>query len=151
MTQARTNPLAPGIYWIDVWKKAPLNETKPPSDINGEFEIQNWMELNPDAVKLRSKQEFAVTGQPLRYFVVFQVLAAPTPFPNILGFPTIVRLGTPEELENAAIPVSDDTVQKPPPEDAVENLKEYGESVVTTLGVLVGGYFVLKLLLNRRS
>jgi hypothetical protein len=121
MAVARTNPLAPGVYWIDVW--APSRGS--PKTPNGRLVMQQWEDANAFTV-IATKEEFtdgvlkppAEGGRPFRYFYKFQVLKAPTPFPFAqLGFPTIRKLAPPEQITAADTAFkSDDTVTKPPPE-----------------------------------
>ncbi len=119
MTVARTNPLAPGVYWIDVWRPSPVMPNTP----DGEPAMQTW--LAQPTVKTLTREVHADqtldsgSPAPFRIFYVFQVTGSPVadfPF-TALGFPTVQKLGGPEVITSADTAVtSDDTVQKPPPE-----------------------------------
>lgn len=133
MAVARTNPLAPGIYWIDVWAPSPAR----PAFKNGRPAMQAWVDRNAFTVIATVDREVGSSGtldpkpkdipivpgpaqqaMPFRDFWKFQVLKAPSPFPfSELGFPTIRKLAPPEQITAADTAFkSDDTVTKPPPE-----------------------------------
>jgi hypothetical protein len=86
MAQARKNPLAPGLYSIDLFQPTSSRPTQ--KDQCPIF--RNWRVAQGDRVKVRRVQEFPepLLGGPLRTFVVFEVLSPPGAFPfGQLGFP----------------------------------------------------------------
>lgn len=117
MALARTNPLEPGVYWIDVWGPSLFLPKYP----DGRLVMIRWLEANGDKV-IEEHEDFASgtkdNPQPHRWFYKFQVMKAPSPFPfKELGFPTVRKIAPPEQIkpEDTAFK-SDDTVRKPPPE-----------------------------------
>ena len=117
MASARTNPLKPGVYWIDVFSPS-LTKPKWP---DGQKVMKEWEAANAFTV-IASSEEFNTgtgsTPAPRRNFWKFQVLKSPTAFPfKALGFPTIRKLAPPEQITAADTSFgSNDTVTKPPPE-----------------------------------
>lgn len=124
MAVARTNPLKPGVYWIDVWAPSPAKPKWP----NGRPIMQRWVDANAITVIATVDREVLPSGTldprpganplPYRDFWKFQVLSSPTPFPfKELGFPEIRKLAAPAQVTAADTAFhSDDVVQKPPPE-----------------------------------
>lgn len=129
MTLARKDPLAAGVYWLDVWRPSMFLPKYP----DGEPHMQLWLGANADRVKLIKREltsdwSTKDNPRPTRLFYTFQVLAAPGPFPFAkLGFPTIVKLAPPDQITEADRAVkSDDTVHKPPPEPLFDPLAGFG-------------------------
>jgi len=150
MTLIRQNPLPLGVFWIDVFSPSAGR----PDFANGEIPMATWLASNVGSVKITNREihsEGTFTENPFRFFYVFQVLKPPTNFPFVeLGFPTVVKLGAPDQILVGDTRVtSDDTVRKPPPEDAVESLKAY----LGNAGMLVAGslaaFLGYKLLFDR--
>ena len=152
MATARTNPLAPGVYWIDVWAPSPAR----PTFKNGRPAMQRWVDANAFTVIATVDREVGASGTidkrpaanplPFRDFWKFQVLKAPTPFPFAeLGFPTIRKLAPPEKVTAADTAFgSDDTVTKPPPEP----MFDFGAVFSAALGdagpwLILGGLYLL--------
>lgn len=123
MSTVRVNPLPLGVYWLDVFSPSPAR----PEIANGEIPLADWLTMNPFAVKVTRREAFtdgALTNSPFRFFYVFQVLKPPSNFPfEKLGFPTIVKLGAPDAIPAGTTITSAETVQKSPPEDALESLQ----------------------------
>jgi hypothetical protein len=131
MAVARTNPLGPGVYWIDLF----------PQDRRGDQEriFDAWASDNANVVHVIRKERGAEAN--VRLFTVFEVVAGTlVPFPfTLLGFPTIQKLGavTPADREVK----SSDTQRAPDPVDvsldqfgaALHKLADFGEG----LGLLV--------------
>lgn len=152
MALARKNPLAPGVYWIDVFKPSPAKPQWP----NGDLHMQRWLKENTDVVIASVEREVGPSGtidkrpqanpQPFRDFWIFQVLSAPTDFPfRELGFPTIRKLAAPADVTPADTAFkSDDVVQKPPPEP----MFDFGAVFQAALGdagpwLILGGLILL--------
>ena len=117
MTVARTNPLEPGVYWIDVWGPSLFL----PNYRDGLPTMKTWLAANADKV-IEEHENFnegtASNPLPSRWFFKFQVMRAPTAFPfTALGYPEIRKLAPPEAVTPADTAFkSNDTVRKPPPE-----------------------------------
>lgn len=117
MAVARANPLALGVYWIDVWAPSLFLPHYP----SGLPTMRAWLEANADRV-IEQHEDFNEGSKenplPQRWFFKFQVLRAPTDFPFAkLGFPEIRKLAPPAQVAPADTAFkSDDTVRKPPPE-----------------------------------
>ena len=153
VTVARSNPLALGVYWLDVFSPSPTGST--PNQVDGLPTFKQWISDNAGAVTITKNEEFPVTGQPLRNFYVFQVSAPPSEFPFAkLGFPEIVKLGAPDQIKPADTQVtSDDTVRKPPPEPLFDT--SIFTETVKGIAIVGGTLFVLQALgtawINRRA
>jgi len=162
---AKQNPLAPGVYWLDVFSPS----IAAPQTPNGELVMRGWLQANTNAVRVTTREEHAegtltppsspgafpwltgpatVSGAPYRYFYVFQVLSTPLPFPfAVLGYPTISKLAPPEQVTSADTTItSDDVIQKPPPQP----LFDFGPLVdaLETAGLVAGGILGLYLLVQ---
>lgn len=106
MAVARSNPLAPGLYWLDVW-----HPTQSASKVrNGEPAWLAWVRANTGkVVVLKSEpRDEPLLGGGAGTFNVFRVTAPPSAFP-------FAALGFPETTTNPNLGAGD-TVQKPPPE-----------------------------------
>ena len=117
MTMANKDPLAPGVYWIDLFPQG-----RGPGGVpqDGEAIFDTWASQPPDAVSTISKQRGAEAN--VRLFTVFQVhdapAPAPLPFPRAqLGSPTIQKLSSaPGGITPADVNVQDaDTAKSAPP------------------------------------
>lgn len=150
MAVARTNPLQPGVYWIDVFRPSPARPTFP----NGDVHMRRWLGQNNNVV-IATRTEFSdgtldkrpeANPRPFRDFWIFQVLSAPTNFPfTALGFPTIRKLAAPEQVTPADTDFkSDDTVRKPPPEPMFDfaGVFNLAAGELTPL-LIIGGLFLL--------
>lgn len=89
---ARSNPLAPGVYWIDV--TAPFASS---TAEDKEAIFRGWLQASGSEVR-ELNTEPGETILPGGIFVVwhsFEVLGTPAPFPfTRLGFPTVVKLAS---------------------------------------------------------
>lgn len=107
MALQRTNPLPLGAYWIDLFRPT----TSRPDQKDQLPRFEKWIQDNGGAVRVISSQTFDedLLGGPIRAFVIFSVRQSPpVPWPfRELGFPNI---------SDRSVQSSDDTVQKPPPE-----------------------------------
>lgn len=94
--RASRNPLAPGVYWIDVTRplfSVPFNAGR----VDQDEIFQKWVTTSAGAVRVLSS-EGSDTVQPGAVFSVFhtfEVVDVPSPFPfAALGFPTVVKLAS---------------------------------------------------------
>jgi hypothetical protein len=131
MTMANKDPLAPGVYWIDLFP-----EGKGPGGVpqDGEQIFDAWAATPPGAVTTISKQRGAEAN--VRLFTVFEVHAAPAPSPMPfprpqLGSPTIQKLASaPGGITPADVNVQDkDTAKAPEPGGLGDWFGELGEKV----------------------
>lgn len=102
MSVERSNPLPPGVYWVDVFaSKGP--------------QFNAWLRTHLDSVRVKKTTHTAARGgYESRDWVLFEVLS-PTPWEGP-GFPTIAEQGIETKPE--------DTVQRPPPEpDPLDSLR----------------------------
>jgi hypothetical protein len=132
MTTVRQNPLPLGVYWLDVFAPS----VGRPSVANGEIPFTAWRIENPLAVKVLSRENFLSVDDPIRFFYVFQVMKPPSNFPfEKLGFPSVVKLGAPDQISPTDTVTSNDTVKKEPPEDVLDTVK----GMLGTAGMYAGG------------
>lgn len=126
----RSNPIPPGIYWVDVFE--PSHQA-----------FIEWKTANKTTVIIRSTVHHeADSGGPSRDWVLFEV-KADTP-----RWPLSAKLGFPEIAEKGKETKEEDTVQKPPPEkdpidtigEAVSDIAAPAKTgVLVLLGVVVVG------------
>jgi len=131
MAMATHDPLAPGVYWIDLFPngRGPGGVTQ-----DGEAIFDAWAALPPGAVSIISKQRGAEAN--VRLFTVFEVHAAPAPAPlpfprPQLGSPTIQKLASaPGGITPADVNVQDaDTAKSAPPGGLGDWFGELGEKI----------------------
>jgi hypothetical protein len=94
MAMATTDPLAPGVYWIDLFPEG-TGQGGVPQD--GEAIFDAWAAAPDGAVTVVSKERGAEAN--VRLFTVFEVNAAPAPAPmpfprTQIGSPTIQKLAS---------------------------------------------------------
>lgn len=105
MAVVRSNPVPPGVYWVDLFRPSDSQPDRP--DQLATFDA--WRRANADRVKVITTEEFEepMGGGPLRTFVILRVAATPTDYPfRELGF---------LNPAHADVQSSDDTVSKPEP------------------------------------
>jgi hypothetical protein len=138
MAMATKDPLAPGVYWIDLFPQG-VGPGGVPQD--GEAVFDGWAATPDGAVTVVSKERGAESN--VRLFTVFEVNSAPAPapmpFPRAqLGSPTIQKLASaPGGITPADTQItSDSTAQSAPPGglgdwlgEQVEKVKAVAESV----------------------
>lgn len=117
MALGKRDPLAPGVYWIDLFPNSPTGD--------GERAFDTWAGNNGPGVKVLRKERGAEAN--VRIFAVFQVTGAPPalPFPRkLVGSPTIQKLASaPGGVTAADLSIkSDDTVRKPEPAGLLDEL-----------------------------
>lgn len=87
---ARSNPLAPGVYWIDVVRpfgSAPVHDNEPT--------FQDWAAAGGVRLLNEVHAETISPGGRVLVWHSFEVFGTPAPFPfRELGFPTVVKLAS---------------------------------------------------------
>lgn len=127
MAVARSNPIPPGVFWVDVF----------PNKQDQENVFKGWVSASPDVTVLSTER--GAEANP-RIFTVFEVRGknvAQFPF-AFLGFPTVVKLAKDGPItEKDRQTKSDDTVQKPEPTGFGElsRLFEGGNSTLLLIGL----------------
>jgi hypothetical protein len=119
MAVARANPIAPGVYWLDVFRPFGSSTVEDQA-----IHFTAWLGASGGAVKVlkRETREIIPGGgeggnrDRLRIWYLFEVLGKPAPFPfDKLGFPTVQKLAKDGIKPSDRDRTSDDTVQKPEP------------------------------------
>jgi hypothetical protein len=130
MALAKRDPLAPGVYWIDLFPNSATGD--------GERAFDSWVSNNGPGVTVLRKERGAEAN--VRIFAVFKVSGAPPalPFPRkLVGSPTIQKLAsagvTAADLEIK----SDDTVRKPEPAGLLDSLANMDPRAVLVLLAVV--------------
>jgi hypothetical protein len=100
MAVARTNPIPPGLYWIDLF--SPTSSS--PTTKDGVPIFAAWARANKGRVAVVTTQEFGEPGfgGPKRTWLSFRVTSPPGAFPFGLGFPTIADDGAATTSEDTA-------------------------------------------------
>jgi hypothetical protein len=125
MALAKADPLAPGVYWIDLFPNGPRGD--------GEKIFDKWAADSAHAVKVLRKERGAEAN--VRLFTVFAVAqGAPPPFAfprNLLGSPTVQKLASaPGGVTQADLDVkSDQTVRKPEPAGLSDEVSSFFENL----------------------
>jgi hypothetical protein len=132
MALGKRDPLAPGVYWIDLFPSGPSGD--------GERTFDTWAANNGPGVTVLRKERGAEAN--VRIFAVFQVTGAPPalPFPRkLVGSPTIQKLASaPGGVTEADRSIqSDDTVRKPEPAGLFDSLANMDPRAVLVLLAVV--------------
>lgn len=128
---ARSNPIPPGVFWVDVF----------PNKQDQENVFKGWVSASPDVTVLKTERGAEANS---RIFTVFEVRGpsvAAFPF-AFLGFPTVVKLAKDGPITEADRQTqSDDTVKKPEPTGFGE-LSSLFSSVNPTLLLILAGLYL---------
>jgi hypothetical protein len=145
MAMAQKDPLAPGVYWIDLFP-----EGKGPGGVvqDGEAIFNTWASQPPGAVTTISSQRGPEAN--VRLFTVFEVQSAPAPapmpFPRAqLGSPTIQKLASaPGGITPADVDVQDEqTGKSAPPGTLGDWLQEQADKISSIAPELIIGGLAL--------
>lgn len=141
MALERRNPLPPGRYWIDLFP-SPV-DGKP----DGREHFAEWSDRHNDAVHVETTQSF--DSDPPRTFVIFKTfkdLPWGQEMGTVVGFPTIA---------GKEVQASEDTVQRPPPEETAPPtfFEGIGKVILWTAGgvVALGALSILYSYLKRKA
>jgi len=119
MAVARGNPIAPGVYWLDVFR--PFGSSTVDDQA---IHFTAWLAASSGAVKVlkRETREILPGGASganrdrVRIWYLFEVTGKPAAFPfDKLGFPTVQKLAKDGIKPSDRERTSDDTVTKPQP------------------------------------
>lgn len=118
MAVARANPIAPGVYWLDVFRPFGSSTVEDQA-----IHFTAWVGASSGAVKVlkRETKEILPGGDGanrdrLRIWYLFEVKGKPAAFPfDKLGFPTVQKLAADGITPADRAATSDDTVTKPQP------------------------------------
>jgi len=142
MAVAHTNPILPGVYWLDVFRPFGSSTVH-----DQDVDFGGWLAASKGAVKVLKRElgtvipgadEQGNNRDRLHIFYLFEVVGAPSAFPfDKLGFPTIQKLAsagiTPADRNVKA----DDTAQAPQPAGLLDSLPDFSGLIPIVLLVLL--------------
>jgi hypothetical protein len=134
MAMQRKNPVPPGRYWVDQFNTVGPYDSATPQ--NGIDRFERWINQNKDKVRLVRREKFnSLFNGKERAWYLFDVVA-PVVWEKGWGFPTIVQAGATPSAP-MSVQTSEDTVQKPADEGALQPFVELFSDVKTVV-VVVG-------------
>lgn len=141
MPVAHTNPILPGVYWLDVFR--PFGSSSAPDQ---DVAFAGWLGESKGAVKIIKRELGNVlpgedaeghNRDRLHIFYLFEVVGAPAAFPfDKLGFPTIQKLASAGITAADRNVKADDTVRAPEPAGLFDSLPDFSGLIPIVLLVL---------------